>query len=110
MTVPNSALWQSVEIGFPADHPTAAGHFPSNPIIPGAVLLDEVVRLIAGAAESDATILIRAAKFIRPVRPGESIRVRWQPFAAGAFRFECHLPDPAGLAASGTVELGGASP
>jgi 3-hydroxyacyl-[acyl-carrier-protein] dehydratase len=99
-------VWQSIEISFASDHPTAAGHFPSNPIIPGAVLLDEVIGAIAGKAESDEPVMIRAAKFFRPVRPGEVMRLQWQALASGAFKFECHLPGPDGLAAAGTVEIG----
>ena len=99
-------MLRSTEIRFASDHPTAAGHFPSNPIIPGALLLDEIVEAIAGTAGKDGTIVIRAAKFFRPVRPGDSIRVQWQSLAGGAIKFECHLPGPDGLAASGTVEIG----
>ncbi len=93
------------EIHFAADHPTAAGHFPANPIIPGALLLDEVVQAIAGEA-GNAEVTIRAAKFFRPVRPGESLRVQWQPVASGAFKFECHLTADDALVAAGTLETG----
>ena len=46
-------MWRSIGFAFRRPIiPTAAGHFPSNPIIPGALLLDEVVAAIAGAARS----------------------------------------------------------
>ncbi len=32
---------------FAASHPCGAGHFPGNPVIPGALLLDEVLNRIA---------------------------------------------------------------
>lgn len=79
------------------DHPTAAGHFPGNPIIPGALLLDEVARVIGGVTA------IRAAKFFRPVRPGESLRVDWEEVAGGV-KFACHLAGDDGMVASGTME------
>lgn len=101
-------MWQSVEVCFANDHPTAAGHFPSNPIIPGALLLDEVVKAVARAAYSDGEIVIRVAKFFRPVRPGESVHVRWQPVAAGAVKFECRLTSGDSVAAAGTLEIGSA--
>lgn len=99
-------MWQSSEVRFAPDHPTAAGHFPANPIIPGALLLDEVVRAVAGPAPDDGEVVIRAAKFFRPVRPGETVVVRWQSETDGGIRFECRLVADDGLAAAGTIVLG----
>jgi 3-hydroxymyristoyl/3-hydroxydecanoyl-(acyl carrier protein) dehydratase len=31
-----------------AEHPALAGHFPGSPIVPGVVLLDEMVRALEG--------------------------------------------------------------
>ncbi len=98
-------MWQSHGLRFASDHPTAAGHFPGNPIIPGALLLDEVVRLVAGPAE-DGALVIRTAKFFHPVRPGDEIVVRWEPRAAGEIGFECRLVQRETLAAAGTIEIG----
>jgi 3-hydroxyacyl-[acyl-carrier-protein] dehydratase len=98
-------MWQSRELEFASDHPTAAGHFPSNPIIPGALMLDEVVMAIA-AEGYDGSILIRAAKFLQPVHPGESIHLRWQRLAGGAIKFECRLAGQTELAVTGTLEIG----
>lgn len=102
-------MWQSVEVHFAKDHPTAAGHFPSNPIIPGALLLDEVVKAVVEAAGSSGETVIRAAKFFKPVRPGESLCVRWQPLADGAIKFECCLGGGENVAAAGTLEIGSAT-
>jgi len=87
------------EIHFAENHPTAAGHFPGNPIIPGALLLDEVIRTLPNAATG-----IRAAKFFHPVRPGDSVTVQWSLSPPGAAKFECRLAET--LVASGTVETG----
>jgi 3-hydroxymyristoyl/3-hydroxydecanoyl-(acyl carrier protein) dehydratase len=95
---------------FSPDHPTAAGHFPGNPIIPGALLLDEVLLAIAeGEGRTVGACVIRAAKFLQPVRPGDRIVVRWDGQPAGEMRFECLLLDPERLALSGTVQLDAAT-
>jgi 3-hydroxymyristoyl/3-hydroxydecanoyl-(acyl carrier protein) dehydratase len=91
--------WQTKALHIPADHPSAAGHFPGNPIIPGALLLDaalEAMGMTGGA-------VIRGAKFLRPVRPGTALELRWQAAGERAWRFECLAAGE--LAASGTVAL-----
>lgn len=74
---------------FPSDHPTAAGHFPGNPLIPGATLLDAVVSAIAAAAPGadGGACRIGSAKFLHPVRPGDRMVIRWQASPAGDTRF-----------------------
>ena len=98
-------MWQTVERRFADDHPTAAGHFPGNPIIPGAVLLDEVMACI-GAAECDGVVTrIRSAKFLRSVRPGQAICVRWRPLPDGAIGFECRMKEDDVLAVTGALVI-----
>jgi 3-hydroxyacyl-[acyl-carrier-protein] dehydratase len=103
-------MWQSAEIRFVIDHPVAAGHFPGHPIIPGALLLDEVVLAIAGAEARAREIVISAAKFLVPIRPGDVVRLRWRSRADGQISFECRLGDSERLAASGTLRLGPVAP
>jgi 3-hydroxyacyl-[acyl-carrier-protein] dehydratase len=85
----------SVEKSFAIDHPAALGHFPGNPIIPGAVLLDEVLQAVrAGsgfAPTGGAGCEIRSAKFLRPVRPGDTVLIRWSIAPNGEAKFECLL-------------------
>lgn len=96
--------WQSQEVRFASDHPTAAGHFPSAPIIPGVLVLDEAIQLAFPQAKPDEQIVVRAAKFHRAVRPGDAVVVRWQHQLPRAVRFECRLADGEALVASGTLE------
>lgn len=93
-----------VEIHFAADHPTAPGHFPGYPIIPGALLLDEVVRVVCGDAEHQ-TIAIRSAKFFHPVCPGQIMRVNWHRLNDGAVKFECCLAIENTTVASGIIDM-----
>ena len=103
-------MWRSVEVRLAGDHPAARGHFPSNPIIPGALLLDEVVKAIAEVDGRRGEITIRVAKFFRPVRPGDQMRVQWQPLCEAVVTFECRLAGSEGLAVSGTLEIGPTRP
>ncbi|MBB5373927.1 3-hydroxylacyl-ACP dehydratase [Acidocella aromatica] len=91
--------WQTQALTIPANHPSAAGHFPGNPIIAGALLLDAALDAmgVTGGA------VIRGAKFLRPVRPGTALELRWQPAGEKLLRFEYLAAGE--LAASGTVAL-----
>ena len=95
---------QSLELCFPSDHPTSAGHFPSNPIMPGALILDTVIRAVVPDA-ARAALVVRTVKFIRPVRPGERFHLRWEATAAGAISFDCRLSDGGDLAVAGALEF-----
>lgn len=80
----------TIERHFPADHPAAPGHFPGNPIIPGAVLLDETLRAIeSGLGVSLSSCRIQSAKFLAPVRPGDRVVIEFSRPGAGAIRFTC---------------------
>lgn len=98
-------MWHSCEIGFERDHPSAAGHFPGHPIIPGAVLLEAVIEAVAGANGGGRDLAIRSVKFLQPVRPGDALRLRWQRRAHGEIAFEGTLADPERVALVGTVRL-----
>jgi 3-hydroxymyristoyl/3-hydroxydecanoyl-(acyl carrier protein) dehydratase len=83
-------------------HPAFEGHFPGTPVVPGAVLLDEAVRILATAANQNAAgCEIANAKFLSFVRPGESLSVEHEQRADGSIRFVIRTPDRA--IASGTL-------
>jgi 3-hydroxyacyl-[acyl-carrier-protein] dehydratase len=54
------------------DHPSLAGHFPDAPIVPGVVLLDEVVAALAEWRQDSQLTGIPSVKFIGPIKPGQS--------------------------------------
>jgi 3-hydroxyacyl-[acyl-carrier-protein] dehydratase len=79
----------SLPLSVAADHPAYAGHFPGQPILPGVVLLDEVLQALALRQGLDAAVgQIRSAKFPSPVKPGEPLHLHYTATAAGVFRFE----------------------
>ena len=59
-----------------ANDPVFAGHFPNRPLVPGAFQL-EMVRVAAEMVLKHplAIIEIARAKFLRPIAPGETVRM-----------------------------------
>ena len=71
-----------------AEHPALAGHFPGAPILPGVLLLDEMVRSVEQErAHAGARWRIGAAKFVKPVRPGETLRLEHDALPNGSITF-----------------------
>ena len=61
-------------IQIPRDHPSFAGHFPTFPIVAGALLLDEALQIIERERGVDLTRWrLASVKFLRLVRPGEAL-------------------------------------
>ncbi len=71
-----------------ARHPALAGHFPGSPVLPGVVLLDEMVRAVEQAqGGAAARWTVGAAKFLKPVQPGETLTLEYEPLPNGSIRF-----------------------
>jgi 3-hydroxymyristoyl/3-hydroxydecanoyl-(acyl carrier protein) dehydratase len=71
-----------------AERPALAGHFPGAPTLPGVLLLDETLH----ALQVDPSLAhthwrIGRAKFLKPVRPGETLLVEHERLASGAVHF-----------------------
>lgn len=94
----------STEKFFADDHPTAAGHFPGNPIIPGALLLDTILLAIGDHSPAMPHCEVRATKFLRPVRPGDRIRIEWHE-ERGETHFKCVFVPTGETALMGTLRL-----
>ena len=80
-----------IYLSFPSDHPALAGHFPRRPIIPGVMLLDAALHAIeraAPAAQPGGCWHIASAKFHRPVRPDEKLRLEYAEQSDGRLRVE----------------------
>lgn len=84
----------ALELKFPPDHPAGPGHFPGNPIIPGACLLDETLRTIGAAlGHSPTPCRIGAVKFFHPVRPGDRVAIEFEHTGEGGVTFSCAVGD-----------------
>lgn len=97
--------WSSVAYRFAPDHATRAGHFPGNPIIPGALLLDRMLHAISRSTAGAPLHDIRVAKFLRPVRPGDAVTFRWRQTPKREIVFECRLDGSGDIAMTGTVAM-----
>lgn len=100
----------TVTVLVPPQHPAFDGHFPDAPLLPGVVLLDEMLRVVeeerpnggvgAGAGTTGAAAdvgsgrpgtiagwTIATAKFLQPVRPGDTLTLEHEALTNGAIRF-----------------------
>lgn len=93
--------WQRRGLLVPDAHPTASGHFPGRPIVPGALLLDEAAQVIAGAY----VVSFRAVKFLAPARHGEQLELRWRARDDGLVAFEIRRPGQDQAVVAGTLEM-----
>jgi 3-hydroxyacyl-[acyl-carrier-protein] dehydratase len=87
-----------------ADEPSVEGHFPGNPIVPGAVLLREIVRVL-GSDGGAACCEIRSARFYQPVHPGDRLTIRWDSQASGDIAFTCSRGTTEPSILSGTLRM-----
>ncbi|HEY6451860.1 MAG TPA: hypothetical protein VIX87_04615 [Steroidobacteraceae bacterium] len=92
--------WPATSLRVAADHPALSGHFPQQPIVPGALLLDEALYAIEQAGALDAppaapatpsagsTWQLTSVKFHRVVAPGETLRLECGAQPDGGLRCE----------------------
>jgi 3-hydroxyacyl-[acyl-carrier-protein] dehydratase len=52
-----------------ADHPSLPGHFPAAPVVPGVVILDEILAALAKCRPDWQVTAIRVVKFLVPLKP-----------------------------------------
>ena len=97
LAVDGAAVEATCEV--PLDHPSFAGHFPGQPLLPGALLLSEVLeamqRVPVLVARLGTRPTLAAVKFLAPVRPGSTLRIALQPEpgATNGVRFEVKCGD-----------------
>ncbi len=91
-----------VAIEISPHHPSFAGHFPAFPVLPGAVLLDEALRLMQRERGLDLTRWkIASAKFLDVVRPADALSLEHEAAENGSIRFVIRVLDRP--VASGTL-------
>ena len=88
------------------DHPALAGHFPGNPLVPGVVLLTELLGILEQETDTACgPVTLTSVKFMRRLRPGELFSVRWHALPGQDIAFAvAHDGD---MIAAGTLRCGG---
>lgn len=86
------------------DHPSLAGHFPGHPIVPGVVLLNEVLETLRrGSAASLVIKGLPVVKFSSPLKPGEVVTIQVDEDTVSLATFSCQVDGR--IVASGTIEF-----
>jgi 3-hydroxymyristoyl/3-hydroxydecanoyl-(acyl carrier protein) dehydratase len=76
MDASNDTATHAAMLRIAHDHPSLAGHFPGQPVVPGVLLLDRI--LDAAQAWLGATVTVRSlpqVKFISPLLPGQDAQL-----------------------------------
>lgn len=74
----------------PQDHPSLEGHFPQNPIVPGVVILDYVIK--TAQKKGYNVLAINSAKFISPLLPESNFCILFQQLET-QMKFEVQSDD-----------------
>ena len=87
------------------DHPALPGHFPGNPVVPGVLLLDQVLSLLEAAHGPLPKLRLPQVKFLQPLLPGQQARVEVMLRGPGSWRFRVMRGET--LLASGDIAMAG---
>ena len=85
-------MMNTTTLTVPTHHPAFEGHFPGAPLLPGVVLLDEILRAVEGTtgdAHEPGRLgwTVATAKFLQPVRPGDTLTLEHAVAGNGTLRF-----------------------
>ncbi|MSP01565.1 MAG: hypothetical protein EXR07_11040 [Acetobacteraceae bacterium] len=89
--VMSTAKIHAGSFSIPPDHPCLPGHMPGEPIVPGALLIDRALDLIAAHRSAPIGPGPLTVKFLLSVRPGDEIDLRYDVSRAGVIVFDGHV-------------------
>ena len=71
------------------NHPSLKGHFPNNPIVPGVVILDEVINIIKELKPKFTVDKISMVKFTAPLLAEQDVSVEINEKTETSLSFSC---------------------
>ena len=86
-----------------AQHPSLAGHFPGNPVVPGVVILDEVLHAIEQWQPQLQLAGFNSVKFLQPLLADEPFTMEFQQTKPNRIKFECKKSQV--VFANGVIDL-----
>jgi len=88
----------------PEQHPCFPAHFPGQPIVPGALLMQWIFSHIRSQYRDHAIIAIKSMKFLNSLQPGDACRLELESDAnLQRLNVACHRHSD--LICKGVVEL-----
>lgn len=83
------------EMTISTQHPALAGHFPNQPIVPAALLLDQLLNRWEQLApvEPALPLSLQQVRFTAPVQPGTPVQLLWQRRDAASWRVSARQGD-----------------
>lgn len=92
------------------DHPALAGHFPGDPIVPGVLILDEVLQAARQWRGALRLKRVVSVKFISALKPGNAFSIELREDGHSHIEFECLLGETTFASGRLEVELDASGP
>ena len=73
------------------NHAALAGHFPENPIVPGVLILDEVLKAVQQWRGQFRLRSVVSVTFRSPLEPGNAFSIELRDDGHAHIAFECLL-------------------
>jgi len=91
-----------------ADHPSLPGHFPGAPLIPGVVILEEVIAALEEWRQDSQLSGVTRVKFLAPLKPEQPFTISLSATSenAGEVSFCCRVEER--VIVEGRLEVEGA--